>query len=47
MTDSQRRFGFTTRQLHAGQTVDTTTGCRAVLLYQTTTNVEYCLTMAV
>lgn len=36
MTDQQRRFGFTTRQLHAGQTVDPTTGSRAVPLYQTT-----------
>jgi len=31
-----RRLGFTTRQLHAGQTVDPSTGSRAVPLYQTT-----------
>jgi O-acetylhomoserine (thiol)-lyase len=36
MTDSPRQFGFSTRQLHAGQTVDPTTGSRAVPLYQTT-----------
>ena len=36
MTTSQRQFGFATRQLHAGQTVDPTTGSRAVPLYQTT-----------
>lgn len=36
MTDPQRQFGFATRQLHAGQTVDPTTGSRAVPLYQTT-----------
>jgi O-acetylhomoserine (thiol)-lyase len=36
MTEQQRRFGFTTRQLHAGQTVDPSTGSRAVPLYQTT-----------
>jgi O-acetylhomoserine (thiol)-lyase len=36
MTEQKRRFGFTTRQLHAGQTVDPTTGSRAVPLYQTT-----------
>ncbi|MFN2135184.1 MAG: O-acetylhomoserine aminocarboxypropyltransferase/cysteine synthase family protein [Candidatus Promineifilaceae bacterium] len=29
-------FGFTTRQLHAGQTTDATTGSRAVPIYQTT-----------
>ncbi len=33
---TQRRYGFTTRQLHAGQTVDPGTGSRAVPLYQTT-----------
>lgn len=32
----QRRFGFATRQLHAGQSADPTTGSRAVPLYQTT-----------
>jgi len=36
MTDPQRRFGFATRQLHAGQTVDPSTGSRALPLYQTT-----------
>ncbi len=36
MTEQKRRFGFTTRQLHAGQTVDPATGSRAVPLYQTT-----------
>jgi O-acetylhomoserine (thiol)-lyase len=33
---SQRQFGFTTRQLHAGQQPDPTTGSRAVPIYQTT-----------
>ena len=36
MTDPHRRFGFATRQLHAGQTVDPSTGSRALPLYQTT-----------
>ena len=36
MNDQKHRFGFTTRQLHAGQTVDPATGSRAVPLYQTT-----------
>jgi O-acetylhomoserine (thiol)-lyase len=36
MTEQKRTFGFTTRQLHAGQTVDPVTGSRAVPLYQTT-----------
>ncbi len=36
MTEHKHRFGFTTRQLHAGQTVDPITGSRAVPLYQTT-----------
>ena len=36
MTEQKRRLGFTTRQLHAGQTVDPATGSRAVPLYQTT-----------
>ncbi|ADW18862.1 O-acetylhomoserine sulfhydrolase [Desulfobulbus propionicus DSM 2032] len=36
MTDQHRHFGFTTRQLHAGQSVDPVTGSRAVPLYQTT-----------
>jgi len=34
-----RRFGFTTRQLHAGQRPDPTTGARAVPIYQTTSYV--------
>lgn len=33
---SNRRFGFTTRQLHSGYTPEPTTGSRAVPLYQTT-----------
>jgi O-acetylhomoserine (thiol)-lyase len=33
---SERQFGFTTRQLHAGQQADPTTGSRAVPIYQTT-----------
>ena len=33
---SERKFGFTTRQLHAGQAPDPTTGSRAVPIYQTT-----------
>ncbi len=33
---SNRDFGFTTRQLHAGQQPDPTTGSRAVPIYQTT-----------
>lgn len=38
MTTSQdsRPYGFTTRQLHAGQKPDPTTGSRAVPIYQTT-----------
>ena len=32
---SQHSFGFTTRQLHAGQVPDPTTGSRAVPIYQT------------
>ena len=32
----KRTFGFTTRQLHAGQQPDPTTGSRAVPIYQTT-----------
>ena len=35
MTDQTRRYGFATRQLHAGQTVDPLTGSRALPLYQT------------
>ena len=34
--DSQRQFGFNTRQLHAGQQPDPTTHSRAVPIYQTT-----------
>jgi O-acetylhomoserine (thiol)-lyase len=33
---SDRQFGFNTRQLHAGQQPDPTTGSRAVPIYQTT-----------
>jgi O-acetylhomoserine (thiol)-lyase len=33
---TQQTFGFTTRQLHAGQQPDPTTGSRAVPIYQTT-----------
>ncbi|MCA9971641.1 MAG: O-acetylhomoserine aminocarboxypropyltransferase [Anaerolineales bacterium] len=33
---SQRAYGFTTQQLHAGQQPDPTTGSRAVPIYQTT-----------
>jgi O-acetylhomoserine (thiol)-lyase len=38
MSDNQpaRKYGFSTRQLHAGQQPDPTTGSRAVPLYQTT-----------
>lgn len=39
-TDSvQRPFGFTTRQIHAGQTPDPATNARAVPIYQTTSYV--------
>jgi O-acetylhomoserine (thiol)-lyase len=34
--ESPRRFGFATRQLHAGQQPDPTTNARAVPIYQTT-----------
>jgi len=34
--ETSRTFGFTTRQLHAGQQPDPTTGARAVPIYQTT-----------
>jgi O-acetylhomoserine (thiol)-lyase len=37
--DDTRQFGFTTRQLHAGQQPDPTTGSRAVPIYQTTSYV--------
>jgi O-acetylhomoserine (thiol)-lyase len=33
---AERKFGFNTQQLHAGQTPDPTTGSRAVPIYQTT-----------
>ncbi|HRW03728.1 MAG TPA: O-acetylhomoserine aminocarboxypropyltransferase/cysteine synthase [Caldilineaceae bacterium] len=33
---SERKFGFSTRQLHGGQQPDPTTGSRAVPIYQTT-----------
>jgi O-acetylhomoserine (thiol)-lyase len=33
---NERKFGFATRQLHAGQQPDPTTGSRAVPIYQTT-----------
>lgn len=33
---TDRKFGFNTRQLHAGQAPDPTTGSRAVPIYQTT-----------
>ena len=36
MSTSSHVFGFTTRQLHAGQQPDPTTGSRAVPIYQTT-----------
>ncbi|RME70106.1 MAG: O-acetylhomoserine aminocarboxypropyltransferase/cysteine synthase [Chloroflexi bacterium] len=37
--NQERQFGFTTRQLHAGQQPDPTTGSRAVPIYQTTSYV--------
>jgi O-acetylhomoserine (thiol)-lyase len=36
---TERKLGFTTRQLHAGQHPDPTTGSRAVPIYQTTSYV--------
>ena len=36
LSDIPRKFGFATRQLHAGQQPDPTTGSRAVPIYQTT-----------
>ncbi|MBI5302323.1 MAG: O-acetylhomoserine aminocarboxypropyltransferase/cysteine synthase [Chloroflexi bacterium] len=36
---NERKLGFTTRQLHAGQQADPTTGSRAVPIYQTTSYV--------
>ncbi len=38
-TDQARAYGFTTRQLHAGQQADPTTGSRAVPIYQTSSYV--------
>ena len=35
-SEPQRQYGFNTRQLHAGQQPDPTTGSRAVPIYQTT-----------
>ena len=36
MSNNTHKFGFETRQLHAGYSPDPTTGSRAVPLYQTT-----------
>jgi O-acetylhomoserine (thiol)-lyase len=36
MSETTRKYGFATRQLHAGYTPDPTTGSRAVPIYQTT-----------
>jgi O-acetylhomoserine (thiol)-lyase len=38
-TNTEHHYGFTTRQLHAGQQPDPTTGSRAVPIYQTTSYV--------
>ncbi|NOX60551.1 MAG: O-acetylhomoserine aminocarboxypropyltransferase/cysteine synthase [Chloroflexi bacterium] len=38
-SNNEREFGFSTRQLHAGQVPDPTTGSRAVPIYQTTSYV--------
>ena len=35
MLTTERQFGFTTRQLHAGYDPESTTGSRAVPIYQT------------
>ena len=35
-SEPKRKYGFATRQLHAGQVPDPTTGARAVPIYQTT-----------
>src|SRR3954466_8953975 len=37
--EESRRFGFDTRQVHAGQRPDPNTGARAVPIYQTTSYV--------
>ncbi len=39
LASNSRRFGFSTRQLHAGQQADPTTGARAVPIYQTSSYV--------
>ena len=39
MSTETRKYGFTTRQLHAGQQPDPTTNARAVPIYQTTSYV--------
>src|SRR5438093_8952746 len=39
MSNYDRRFGFNTRALHAGQRPDPATGARAVPIYQTTSYV--------
>ena len=36
MSEQQRKYGFNTRQLHAGAHADPTTKARAVPIYQTT-----------
>lgn len=36
MSDNERQYGFTTRQLHAGYSPDPTTNSRSVPIYQTT-----------
>ena len=36
LSENGHEFGFTTRQLHAGQVPDSETGSRAVPIYQTT-----------
>ncbi len=36
MAENERKYGFNTQQLHAGQQSDPTTGSRAVPIYQTT-----------
>src|SRR3990172_6227286 len=36
MSTTERKFGFNTRQLHSGYDPETTTGSRAVPIYQTT-----------
>jgi O-acetylhomoserine (thiol)-lyase len=38
-TETKRKYGFSTRQLHAGQQPDPTTNSRAVPIYQTTSYV--------